>query len=367
MKTRIMILYSETGGGHRSLALALTKYLNKYSNIEVLPFNHFSRWMENIYGVFGGPLRVLYGVFFHMTNSKYTRFFASLPTKMMIYPLLEKTFRDMKPDVVITNHPLLCADLRNVLRKASCPHTKVVVHVADPFTPHAVWFSSPDSDMFLLPTDETKEVAITYGIPPTSCEVVGWFLRPQFLDLTQNIRYEPGYPYVFIGSGGQGAGNTFELMKAMIDHPSFLQSYGCVVNTGSNVSLEQSIRAYAEKKKTQHLLVLPSTDAIDEYMRGACFVGGKLGPNFLFESLALEKAIMATSFIPGQEEGNVTYVQEKNIGWVELDPKKAVEQMYEIFQNKAWVKLLPQIQREKKKYVSSAEGHVKDFLQKLIE
>lgn len=366
MKKRILILYAKTGGGHRSLALALSEVLQSNPDVDVSLFDPFPQGVEKSYEVFGSSLRFLWGLIWHLTDSHLLSFIAALPSKIFLYPKLVKKFREIKPDVVITNHPLLCSGLRRVLHKAQCYKTKIVVHVADPFTLHAVWFSSPDSDMFLLPTEQTKKLAISYGVPPASCEVVGWLLRSQFLSGSKRVTYQAELPYVFIGSGGQGGGNTFELMKEIIDHPSFLQKYACVVSTGSNTVLAQAIKAYVALKNVHHILILPATDDIDEYMRGACFVVGKLGPNFLFESLALEKSVVATSYIPGQEDGNVAFVREKNIGWVELDTHNAFTRIYQVLEEQSWMKLLPQVQHEKSVYILSAQEEIGNLLKKLM-
>jgi len=45
---------------------------------------------------------------------------------------------------------------------------------------------------------------------------------------------------------------------------------------------------------------------------------GKAGPNVLFETVTLGKPFIATTYIPGQEEANLKFIQRHQLGWVAL-------------------------------------------------
>ena len=68
------------------------------------------------------------------------------------------------------------------------------------------------------------------------------------------------------------------------------------------------------------LRVLPFTQNIAPYMAAADVIIGKAGPNFIAEAMILEKPFLATSFIPGQEAPNLTFLERHNLGWVCLEP-----------------------------------------------
>ena len=48
---------------------------------------------------------------------------------------------------------------------------------------------------------------------------------------------------------------------------------------------------------------------------------GKAGPNILFESVMLGKPFFATTFIPGQEQENLAFIQRQGLGWVAIHPE----------------------------------------------
>src|SRR5215207_7866143 len=64
--------------------------------------------------------------------------------------------------------------------------------------------------------------------------------------------------------------------------------------------------------------VIPYTPMIAPLMASADVVIGKAGPNTLIEATMLGKPFIATTYIPGQEEGNLTFIQRHGLGWAAL-------------------------------------------------
>jgi UDP-N-acetylglucosamine:LPS N-acetylglucosamine transferase len=61
---------------------------------------------------------------------------------------------------------------------------------------------------------------------------------------------------------------------------------------------------------------------IAPYMAAADVIAGKAGANVIFESVALGKPFIATSYIPAQEKANLEFIQRHGLGWVALEPEK---------------------------------------------
>src|SRR5207244_8557633 len=64
--------------------------------------------------------------------------------------------------------------------------------------------------------------------------------------------------------------------------------------------------------------LLPFTQHIAPLMAAAEVVMGKAAPNVLFEAVTLGKPFIATTFIPGQEAGNLGFIRQHGLGWVAL-------------------------------------------------
>ncbi len=72
------------------------------------------------------------------------------------------------------------------------------------------------------------------------------------------------------------------------------------------------------------------TNQVDELMAESDLVITKAGPGTIAEALAMNLPIIITSWLPGQEEGNVEFVVRSNVGRVSKDPRRVVELVNEL-------------------------------------
>ena len=68
-------------------------------------------------------------------------------------------------------------------------------------------------------------------------------------------------------------------------------------------------------------------------MAAADVIMGKAGPNALFEAVTLNKPFIATSFIPGQEQENLSFIQRHGLGWVALRPQEQLSLLSALMHN----------------------------------
>src|SRR5205085_12577059 len=78
----------------------------------------------------------------------------------------------------------------------------------------------------------------------------------------------------------------------------------------------------ARYQDVPNLAALPYTQEIAPFMAAADVIMGKAGPNMLFESVMLGKPFIATAYIPGQEQANLSFIQRPGLGWVALQPQE---------------------------------------------
>jgi 1,2-diacylglycerol 3-beta-galactosyltransferase len=74
------------------------------------------------------------------------------------------------------------------------------------------------------------------------------------------------------------------------------------------------------------------TDQVHEMMAESDLIVTKAGPGTIAEALAMDLPIIITSWLPGQEEGNVEFVVKENVGRVSREPKKVVEIIKEMLE-----------------------------------
>jgi 1,2-diacylglycerol 3-beta-galactosyltransferase len=113
---------------------------------------------------------------------------------------------------------------------------------------------------------------------------------------------------VLLIGGGDGMGPIFANAEA-IDESSL--DLGLVVVAGRN----ERLKAKLEKRKWN----LPTriygfTRELPDFMRAADAVITKAGPGTIAEALIAGLPIILNARLPGQEDGNVTFVQKERLG-----------------------------------------------------
>ena len=88
------------------------------------------------------------------------------------------------------------------------------------------------------------------------------------------------------------------------------------------VAVGTNQRLLTRYKNVPNVATLPHTNDIAPYMAVSDVIMGKAGPNILFESVMLGKPFIATTFIPGQEQENLAFIQSHGLGWVALHPEE---------------------------------------------
>lgn len=69
-----------------------------------------------------------------------------------------------------------------------------------------------------------------------------------------------------------------------------------------------------------------------DWMRASDLVVTKAGPGTIMETLAVGRPLLISGYLPGQEMGNVEFVEQTGVGVFRETPRKIVEQV------RAWVR-----------------------------
>ncbi len=78
----------------------------------------------------------------------------------------------------------------------------------------------------------------------------------------------------------------------------------------------------------------------------------KAGPGSIAEALAMNLPIIVTSWIPGQEKGNVEFVVREGVGHVAKDPKRVVKIIKELQNRTEYEKIRKNIERVRKPHAA---------------
>jgi 1,2-diacylglycerol 3-beta-galactosyltransferase len=86
---------------------------------------------------------------------------------------------------------------------------------------------------------------------------------------------------------------------------------GLVIVCGRNQKLKATLESCTWENPT---LIYGFTRDMPDFMRAADFIVTKAGPGTVAEALNAQLPIILYSKLPGQEDGNVTFVEEEGAG-----------------------------------------------------
>lgn len=318
-RPHILFLFSDTGGGHRSATEAIIEALKleygetfSFEMVDVFkdhaprPLNRLPDWYPYMV-----KAPQVWGAGFFATNGRPQ---ARAITATM-WPVAARTARTIirshPSDIVVTVHPFATSFILKALGRQRPPFLTVVT---DMVSTHALWFDSR-SDLIFVPTDTAREKAIHYGIPEEKLVVVGQPVAQKYCVPAGDkaaLREKLGWPkdktMVLIVGGGEGMGPLAKTARAIADSGLDL---GLAIVAGRNERLKASLE--------KHIWPVPTTiygftKEMPDFMRAADVLVTKAGPGTIAEAFNAHLPIILYARLPGQEDGNVTYVRECGAG-----------------------------------------------------
>lgn len=117
--------------------------------------------------------------------------------------------------------------------------------------------------------------------------------------------------------GGDGMGGIISTAQCLGDQlskkSSENQRYQMVVVCGNNKDAKETLSSYEWGEKIS-VNVQGFVNNMDEWMRASDVIVTKAGPGTIAEASICGLPCLLSSYLPGQEEGNVPYVEDNNFG-----------------------------------------------------
>jgi 1,2-diacylglycerol 3-beta-galactosyltransferase len=345
MSKRVLLLISDTGGGHRSAAMAIGAALDEIESDAPFEWriedigNHCGFPLSQLGPAYSAALRFappVYGALFYATNGR--RRFRSLVRACE--PLYRERLRDVflsyGPDVIVSVHPLL-NHASSRARADAHLRVPIITVVTDLGRVHESWLS-PRVDAVVVPAQEVLQRALERGIPRDRLFPLGHPVHPKFEDVTATrfaIRERLGLPQdatvALLMAGGEGGGRLLPTTLALAKSGMPLN---LIVVCGRNAALQRRLEELAPTLPTP-MLVLGFRDDVPELMRASDILVTKAGPGAIAEASVSELPVVIYDYIPGQERGNLQYVRTNGIGLVALTTPHVVTAVRRIVDNPA--------------------------------
>jgi len=318
-RQKILILYSDTGGGHRSAAEAIIEALENNYGDEVAPkmvdifYEYAPPPLHQLPALYPKVVRVpqAWGLGYRLSNGHRR---ARLITSSM-WPYVRNSARQLvlqnPSDLVVSVHPLANAPILSALGKNRPPFATVVT---DLVSTHALWYHHR-SDLCIVPTEPAFERAIQSGMDPEKVLIVGLPVAERFCqsmgdpnELRRDLGWPVDRPVILLVGGGDGMG-PLERTACSIAESGL--EICMVVVTGRNQRLKAELEA---RHWPLPVFIYGFVREMPQFMHAADILVTKAGPGTITEAFHAGLPLVLYSRLPGQEDGNVYYVVREGAG-----------------------------------------------------
>lgn len=334
----VLILMSDTGGGHRASAQALdaafdtlhptsaVTIVDFWTDIAGFPFNNFpSQYAYLAKHPFLWKCVYLWAAF------PPTRWLTETAFSVFCHSRVRSYFRLHDPDLIISVHPLVntlslsvLAYMKDLYGRPTPPFCTVVTDLGGA---HPTWFDHR-ADLVYVPSDPLQQKAIDAGVRNDRIRLLGLPIRPAFWEETRSravLRTELGMaqhiPTVLLVGGGDGIGGLEAIADAIavkISEEVGAAGGQLVVVCGKNRSLLRRMQA---RSWPIPVILKGFVNNMSEWMSACDILCSKAGPGTIAEAWTRGMPIILTGFLPGQEEGNVKLVTDSGSGEFHADPE----------------------------------------------
>lgn len=319
VRPNILFLYSDTGGGHRSAMNAVIEALglefedrisvdkvDLFKEYSPPPFNRAPDFYPQMV-----RLPQAWGLMYHLSNGRRRSHLITATTWPYVRRSIRRMVRQHPCDLIVSVHPLANEP---VLRALGFNRPPFITVVTDLVTTHAFWYHR-GTDLCIVPTQMAGKRAVDMGLRLDQVQVVGLPVAERFcqpagdkIALRRRLGWPEDLPLTLLVGGGEGMGPLEKVVEAV--EKASLRT-GLVVITGRNKSLKERLERRRWKTKTY---VYGFVDEMPDFMRAVDILITKAGPGTISEAFLAGLPIILYSRLPGQEDGNVSYVVSKGAG-----------------------------------------------------
>jgi UDP-N-acetylglucosamine:LPS N-acetylglucosamine transferase len=329
VKSKIALIYVDSGGGHRAAATALREVIRAQQRpwqVEMLSLQDLLDSIDIVRKSTGIPFQDIYNI---MLRRGWTLGTAQLIALMHLairvfhgaqVRVLEHHWASLRPDLLVSLVPHYNRAIKEAIDHAlpGIPFVTVLTDIAD-YPPH-FWIENQDQYV-ICGSDHSARQARELGIPAQHVlRSSGMILSPKFyepLNLNRaaergKLGLEPNRPTGLLLFGGEGSPEMVKIAAALNRADSRVQ---LIAICGRNETIAGQLRAM-ERRIPMH--VEGFTREIPFYMELADFFIGKPGPGSISEALAkrLPVIVQRNVWTMAHERYNADWVEEQGVGLV---------------------------------------------------
>lgn len=347
---KIMIIYANSGAGHRRAAEALYSTMKEtFPNagiqiLDVLDYTNpvFKKSYPQSYLFLVRYCPLLWGLGYYLIDNRYVdpivRHFRRTANFRQAKGFLNLVDAE-QPDLIVTTH-FLPNELLSILKERNRLKSFVVTCITD-YYPHIIWKDS-GVDLYMTPTPEMTPKLKSWGIPEHKVIPLGLPIHPVFAEYTEKsearrkLGLKEGLFTILITSGGFGVGPIKGLVSELRKITTLIQ---VVVICGANSKLPEEISALTTGS-IHHFVIRGYVANMHEYMAASDLLISKAGGLTSSEAMAKGLPLIMIRPIPGQEWGNCRFLLEHHAGFRADTPRQVRRLVERIVRNPAVLRRL---------------------------
>jgi UDP-N-acetylglucosamine:LPS N-acetylglucosamine transferase len=325
---KILIISSDTGGGHRSAAAAIVAGVQKFFVGDsyavrvvraVEESHHLSEKLVRLYNWVLRHRQHWMKYLFWCVNRFRPETREFFQRRSLIY--IRDLFERWCPHVVVSVHPLTQHVFARVLKELGLAgRIPLVTVVTDPCYGFWKGWACDDVSLYLVASEEAKQQLIEYGVSPERIKISGMPVHPKFTQPDERaaqaarraLGLDPEKFTVFVNAGWVGGGNIPQIFRELVRGELDVQA---IFLTGKN----DDLRAEAEQLAAAAnfpVKVIGYSENVEQLMQAANVMVSKLGGLTTFEALACRLPIIADAITPPmpQESGAATLIDRRGAG-----------------------------------------------------
>ena len=325
---KILIISSDTGGGHRSAAQSLAEGLQKVWHGESVAVR-VVKAVEESHHITDKLVKLYNWILQHKQHwMKYAYWAINRfrPETREFFQrrcigFCKEQFEKWCPHIVVSVHPLTQHIFARILRELNlADQIPLVTVVTDPCYGFWKGWACEEVSLYLVANEDARRQLIDYGITPEKIKISGMPINPKFCEVDEKTAQTARKAFgldadkftVFVNAGWIGGGNIPKIFRELARGELDVQA---IFLAGKNEELRKEAEKIAKTAKFP-IKVIGYSDEIEKLMQSANVMISKLGGLTTFEALACHLPIIADTTTPPmpQEAGTVSLLAKNGAG-----------------------------------------------------
>lgn len=325
---KILIISSDTGGGHRSAAAAIMAGVQKFFEgqsyavrvVRAIEDSHsITEKLVRLYNWLLRNRQSWMKYLYWMVNRFRPETREFFQRRCIGYCL--EAFERWCPHVVVSVHPMTQHIFARILKELKlADRIPLVSVVTDPSYGFWKGWACDDVSLYLVASEEAKRQLVDYGISEARIKISGMPVHPKFVypgeeaarAARRALQLDPEKFTVFVNAGWEGGGNVPQIFRELVRGKLDVQA---IFLSGKNAELKSEAESLAAEAMFP-VRVIGYSEHVEQLMGAANVMISKLGGLTTFEALACRLPIIADTITPPmpQEAGTASLIAKRGAG-----------------------------------------------------